>query len=87
MTLGLSPEAYAFRMGFLSATAWLKHGAATDIEIAYAMANWKSGDSPAAAVTRMCERRELDRRGLLRKIDRKASSDDSNSNGGDNGTV
>jgi len=64
-------------VAFLSASTWAS-ATATPKELAFALADWHPGQTVEHAIARQRSRRELDRRGLLRKQEReaKAAADD-----------
>ncbi len=65
------PDLASFRVAFLTASTWAQC-TATRLELGYALANWQPGQSIAFALSRLQSRRALDRRGLLRKMEREA---------------
>jgi len=62
-----------FRSAFLAASTWAR-ATATPTELAFALAEWKPGQTIEHAIARQRSRRELDRRGLLRKQEREAKA-------------
>ncbi len=67
------PDLTSFRLAFLTASTWAM-ATATPTELAYAEANWTPGQTVEHALARQRSRRELDRRGLLRKQEREAKA-------------
>ncbi len=71
------PDLASFRVAFLTASTWAS-ATATPKELAFAISDWQPGQTVEHALARQRSRRELDRRGLLRKMEReaKAAADD-----------